>query len=229
MHTVESDITRPDRDTVAAFEDVPSTVAADATGNVGRSLDSGIEPLYDGIELAGTALTVKASPGDNLIVHKAITMARPGDVLVVDADGYLETGHVGELMCTSCQANDLAGLVIDGAVRDSQGITAMEFPVYARGTHPQGPYKQDPGSINVSVSCGGVTVRPGDVMVGDDDGITVVPKADAARVLEEARHKLSAEAEIKEHITEGTYLFEMNNYDQLYDELEIVGPEDSVE
>ncbi|ELY59017.1 dimethylmenaquinone methyltransferase [Natronolimnohabitans innermongolicus JCM 12255] len=220
---------RPDRDIVAAFEDVPSTIVSDVTGNVGLTIDSGIRPAYDGIDVAGTAITVKAAPGDNLIIHKAITMAEPGDVLVIDADGFTETGHIGELMCTSCQANDLAGLVIDGAYRDSREIAEMEFPVYGRAVHPRGPLKQDPGSINVPVSCGGVTVEPGDVVVGDDDGLAVVPADSAETVLERSREKLASEDDVREDVLEGEYLFERNGYDSLFEDLEVVGPEDSIQ
>lgn len=229
MHTIEHDIERPDRDVVAAFEEIPSTIVSDVTGNVGVTMDPGIRPASDGIEMAGTAITVKAAPGDNLIIHKAITMAEPGDVLVIDCDGYVGTGHVGELMCTSCKANDLAGLVIDGGYRDSREIAEMEFPVYGRGVNPQGPLKQDSGSVNVTVSCGGVSVDPGDIVVGDDDGLAVIPGDGAERVLELAREKLDAEDTTREEIEDGTYLFDLKGYDELFEELEVVGPEDSIQ
>jgi len=229
MHTIEHEVERPDRDVVEAFEGVPSTIVSDVTGNVGLTMDSGIEPAYDGIEVAGTAITVNASPGDNLIIHKAITMAEPGDVLVIDANGYTETGHIGELMCTSCQANDLAGLIIDGGYRDSREIAEMEFPVYGRGTNPQGPLKQDPGSVNVTVSCGGVSVDPGDIVIGDDDGLAVIPSKGAAEVLERSRQKLSAEDSVREEVLDGDYLFELNGYDELFENLNVVGPEDSIQ
>lgn len=229
MHTVEPDIERPDLDLVEAFKGVPSSIASDVTGNVRFAMDSGIKPIYEDADLAGSAVTIKAEPGDNLIIHKAITMAEPGDVLVIDANGYVETGHVGELMCASCKANDLAGIVIDGAIRDRIGIAAMEFPVYARGVHPQGPLKQDPGSINVTITCGDVTVNPGDILVGDDEGITVVPQSSAERVLEDAREKMTAESNTRELVDEGEYLYELKGYDDLFEKLDVVGPEDSVQ
>ncbi|MDS0297921.1 4-carboxy-4-hydroxy-2-oxoadipate aldolase/oxaloacetate decarboxylase [Halogeometricum sp. S1BR25-6] len=229
MHTVEHDVDRPDSDVVAAFEDVPSTIVSDVTGNVGLTMDSGIRPAYDGVEMAGTAVTVNASPGDNLIIHKAITMTEPGDVLVIDCNGYTETGHLGELMCTSCQANDLSGIIIDGAYRDSREIAEMEFPVYGRGINPQGPLKQDPGSINVTVSCGGVSVDPGDIVIGDDDGVAVIPQEGAEDVLERSREKLDSEDSVREEVLGGEYLYELNGYDELFDNLTIVGPEDSIQ
>ncbi|GAA0236202.1 4-carboxy-4-hydroxy-2-oxoadipate aldolase/oxaloacetate decarboxylase [Haladaptatus pallidirubidus] len=229
MHTVEPSVNRPEYEIVSGFEDVPTSIVSDVTGNVGLTMDSGMKPVYSGAELAGTAITVKASPGDNLIIHKAITLAEPGDVLVIDANGYVETGHLGELMCTSCKANNLAGIVIDGAIRDRKEIEEMEFPVYARGVHPQGPLKQDPGSINVTISCGGVTVEPGDIMVGDDEGLATVPSENAESILERSHEKIDAENNTRERIQNGDYLFEINGYDKLYEKLDVVGSEDSVQ
>lgn len=229
MHTIEYDIERPDRDIVESFEEVPSTIVSDVTGNIGLTMDSGIRPAYDGVEMAGTAITVKAAPGDNLIIHKAITMAEPGDILIIDCNGYTDTGHVGELMCTSCQANGLAGLVIDGAYRDSKELAEMEFPVYGRGVNPQGPLKQDPGSINITISCGGVSVDPGDIVIGDDDGLAVIPQEGAETVLELSHEKLNAEDSTREEVLEGKYLFELKGYDELFENLNVVGPEDSIQ
>ncbi|GAB7021195.1 4-carboxy-4-hydroxy-2-oxoadipate aldolase/oxaloacetate decarboxylase [Halostagnicola sp. A-GB9-2] len=229
MHTIEHDVERPDSSIVSAFETVPSTIVSDVTGNIGLTMDSGINPCRSDIDMAGTAITVKAAPGDNLIIHKAITMAEPGDVLVIDCDGFTETGHLGELMCTSCQANDLAGLVIDGSYRDKNEIAEMGFPVYGRGVHPKGPLKQDPGSINVPISCGGVTVNPGDIVVGDDDGLAVVPSDGAEEVLERSEEKLESEETVREDIQDGTYLYERNGYDELFENLNVVGPEDSIQ
>jgi len=228
VYTVESDVDRPDSDVVSAFEGIPSAVVSDVTG-AGVAMDSGIDPVYGGAEAAGTALTVRASPGDNLAIHKAITVAEPGDVLVVDGDGYTETAYVGELMCASCRAQGLAGVVVDGAIRDREEVAGMEFPLYARGTHPQGPLKRAPGSVNVTVSCGGVTVAPGDVVVGDGDGVAVVPADDAGAVLERAREKLDAEATLRERVEDGEYLYEIGGYDAAFENLDVdvIDPEDS--
>lgn len=229
MHTIEHEVERPDRGVVEAFEEIPSTIVSDVTGNIGLTMDAGMTPAYDDIDMAGTAITVNASPGDNLIIHKAITMAEPGDVLVIDCNGYTDTGHIGELMCESCKANDLAGLVIDGAYRDSREIREMGFPVYGRGVNPQGPLKQDPGSVNVTVSCGDVSVDPGDIVVGDDDGLAVIPGDGAEQVLELAHEKLDSEDHTREEIRSGVTLFELNGYDELFENLEVVGPEDSIQ
>ena len=229
MHVIEPDVDRPDPELVAAFEGVPSSIVSDVTGNAGVAMDAGVGPAYRGVETVGTALTVRATPGDNLIIHRAITMAEPGDVLVVDGDGYTGTAYVGELMCASCRAHGLAGMVVDGAVRDVEDIADMGFPLYCRGVSPEGPLKRAPGSINVPVSCGGVAVSPGDIVVGDGDGVSVVPADDAETVLEAAREKLATEADLRERVDAGEYLYDIGGFDELFEGLDVVGPGESVE
>lgn len=221
VHTVNTDVARPSDDVVAGFDGLPSSVVADAADGSGSAMDAGIDPLHGRAAVAGTAVTVAAVPGDNLAIHKAITVARPGDVLVVDGDGYTGTAYLGELMCASCRTHDVAGVVVDGAVRDRSEIAEMGYPVYARGLSPAGPFKHDPGSINVTVSCGGVTVDPGDVVVGDGDGVTVVPAADAEAVLERAREKLETEADLRERVENGEYLYDIGGYDERFGELDV--------
>ena len=227
MHTVNTDVQRPDDDVVSGFEDVPSAVVSDVMDGARSAMDAGIDPLYGEAAVAGTALTVAAVPGDNLAIHKAITVAEPGDVLVVDGDGHTGTAYLGELMCASCRANGVAGVVVDGAVRDRSEIAEMGYPVYARAVNPRGPFKHDPGSVNVTVSCGGVAVDPGDVVVGDGDGVAVVPAGDAEAVLERAREKLAAEADLRERVADGEYLYDIGGYEARFEELDVVGPEDS--
>lgn len=229
MHTIEPTVNRPDRNLVSDFEGIPSTIISDVIENVGMVMDSGIKPISRGEAVTGTALTVKGVPGDNLIIHKAITMAEPGDILIIDGDGYTETAYLGELMCTSCQAHDLAGIVIDGAIRDREEIAKMGFPLYARGVHPRGPVKQHPGSINVPISCGGVTVRPGDIVVGDDDGVAVVPADDAETIYESAREKLAAEDDLRERVEDGEYLYEISGYDEVFENLDVAESGESIQ
>ncbi len=228
MHTIHSEIERPDSELVSKFDAAPSAVVSDATGNAGQAMRSEIDPIDPTVNLTGTALTVKASPADNLIIHKAITMAEPGDVLVIDGDGYTETAFLGELMCASCQANGLAGVVIDGAIRDRQEIVEMGFPLFARGTHPQGPLKQDPGSINVPITCGGVTVHPGDIIVGDGDGVTALRAAEAEAAVERIEAKIESEGELRQRVENGEYLYDIGGYEQVLEELEVVRPDESV-
>ncbi len=145
-------------------------------------MDPGIRARTS-LPVAGLAITVNCRPADNLMLHKAMQIAKPGDVLVVTTSGNTTSAVFGELMCHSAVAARLGGLVVDGAVRDVEGMTRLEFPVFSRSVCPGGCDKDGPGEINVPISCGGVVVMPGDVIVGDDDGMVVVPRTDASDVL----------------------------------------------
>jgi regulator of RNase E activity RraA len=153
----------------------------------------GLNPMHKGGQMLGVALTVRVPPGDNLMVHKAIDISRPGDVIVVDAGGDLSQAIIGEIMSTSAAKRGAAGMVIDGAIRDSGALADSRFPVYARGVTHRGPYKNGPGEINVPVSIGGMVVSPGDIIVGDEDGLIAVPQDIAEAVLAAARAKAKAE------------------------------------
>ncbi|WP_067757743.1 RraA family protein [Orrella dioscoreae] len=155
--------------------------------------------------MAGVAITVKTRPGDNLLIHKAISLAQPGDVIVVDGAGELTQALVGELMAMDAQGRGVAGFVIDGAIRDADVFAREAFPCFARGVSHKGPYKSGPGEINVPVSVGGQVVNPGDVVVGDADGVVVIPADVAEAVLVLALKKEANEASIKEKIRAGTY------------------------
>lgn len=147
-----------------------------------------------GTRMAGPALTVKTRPGDNLMVHKAISMIEPGDVLVVDAGGDLTNAIVGEIMVAAAVAKEVAGLVVHGAVRDAATLRAGDLPVFASGVTHRGPYKDGPGEVNVPVSLGGMVVEPGDLVVGDADGVLSIPFAVVRDVLDAARAKSDHEA-----------------------------------
>ena len=136
----------------------------------------------------GRALTVKTRGGDNLMIHKALNMAQPGDVIMVSNDGGTEYRAImGEVMLGYAIYKQIAGLVIDGPIRDSDAVEAMSMPVYANGTNPAGPYKDGTGEINTPIACGGISVHPGDIVVMDRDGVIVVPWQDAEEVLEGAK------------------------------------------
>lgn len=221
MHEVVRTIDRPAEDIVQAFRGIPSAVLSDVTTRYENTMSSEIKPVWDAPTMAGTALTVKTYPGDNLMIHKALTIAEPGDVLVVDANGYTEAGLFGELLSRSCQSHGLHGTVVDGAVRDVGAIGEIEYPVYARGVSPKGSYKAHPGSINVSISCGGLNVSPGDVVVGDGEGVITVPSDDAEAVLEAAEEKLEAEAALRERVEEGEYIYHAAGHDEAYERLDV--------
>lgn len=153
-----------------------------------------LRPIHDKGSMAGPALTVRTRPGDNLMVHKALDMAQPGDVVVVDAGGDLTNAIIGELMQSYAIQRGLAGIVINGAIRDLDALRAGSLPVYAAGVTHRGPYKDGPGEINVAVSFDGMVVEPGDLVIGDNDGILCIPLDQVEAVLEAASAKQAAEA-----------------------------------
>ena len=195
-------IRRPARELVEEFRGLPVANIADEMNRL-FCVDARIKPLNH-TPLLGTAFTVKAKVGDNLMFHKAIDMAQPGDVIVLDVQGDLTNSLTGEIMMRLAAKRGLAGVVVDGAVRDADALREMEFSVYAAGVTPKGPYKEGPGEINVPVSCGGVVVFPGDILVGDGDGIVVISPKDAPTVLEKAKKKLAQEQATFKAIEEGT-------------------------
>ena len=154
--------------------------------------------------MAGTAITVRTSPGDNLMVHVALDGAGPGDVIVVDAGGDLTNAILGEMMVLHATARGLAGIVINGAIRDSGAIAAQDLPVYAAGITHRGPYKDGPGEINVPIAIGGMVVMPGDMVVGDEDGVLAIPYASAEDVLASALAKVAAEQKMAAEYRAGT-------------------------
>jgi RraA family protein len=153
--------------------------------------------------LAGPALTVKCRPGDNLMIHKALTLAQPGDVIVVDAGGDLTNALFGEIMVATAVKIGLAGIVLNGAVRDSEEIGRGTFPLYAAGVTHRGPYKDGPGEINVPIAIDGMVIEPGDLVVGDADGLLCVPFADAEALLAATHQKMEAEKKTLADIAAG--------------------------
>ncbi|MCP3656879.1 MULTISPECIES: RraA family protein [Herbaspirillum] len=153
-----------------------------------------LRPLHRGGKLAGPALTVKSRPGDNLMVHKALDLAEPGDIVVVDAGGDLSNAIIGELMVAHAIQRGLGGIVIHGAVRDVDAIQSGSFPVFAAGVTHRGPYKDGPGEINVAIAIDGMVIAPGDLVVGDSDGLLCVAYEDVAAVYAAAKAKNDAEA-----------------------------------
>ena len=152
-----------------------------------------MRPLDIGTRLVGSALTVQCSRGDNLMVHQALQLARPGDVLVIDTGQTYEATVMGRNMCLFAHRVGVAGAVIDGTVRDRSGILAIPFPVFAMGLTPRSAVKQTGGSIDVPILCGGIVVQPGDIVVGDEDGVVVVPHEQAAEVADQAEERLRME------------------------------------
>ena len=165
----------------------------------------GLTPYHRPKPMAGTAVTVRTRGGDNFAIHRAFDFCRPGDVLVIDGGGELSQALMGEIMATYAESLGVRGLVIDGAIRDVSHIRGHDFPVYARGVTHRGPYKNGPGEINVPVVVGGMIVQPGDIMVGDEDGVLAIAPADAPAVIAGARKQGEKEAAALRSIAEGRF------------------------
>jgi len=172
---------RLDAALVERFRGLASSNLADAMGRF-NFMDAGIRSR-SGFPLCGLAVTVNARPADNLMIHKALQVGQPGDVVVVNTCGNATSAVFGEMMCTTAAVAKLGGIVVDGAIRDVDGITKLGFPAYSRTVCAGGCDKDGPGEINVPISCGGTVVMPGDIVVGDDDGVVIVPRDHAEEVL----------------------------------------------
>lgn len=164
-----------------------------------------LRPMHGGGGMAGPALTVKAAPGDNLMLHKAIALAEPGDVIVVDAGGDLTNALMGEMMLMQMVGRGVAGVVVNGAIRDAAYIRGQTLPLYAAGVTHRGPYKNGPGEINVPVAIDGMVIQPGDLVLGDDDGILCVPFDDVEAAFKGASAKYDAEQKQMANIQAGTH------------------------
>jgi 4-hydroxy-4-methyl-2-oxoglutarate aldolase len=166
-------------------------------------LSGPIRPLAPGMACAGPAFTVRCKPGDNLALHRAMAAAKPGDVLVADYGGSTDSGPFGEIMALAARTNGLAGLVIDGTVRDSAQIAAFGFPVFCRGVNIRGTIKSDRGALAVPVTLGGVAISPGDIILADADAIITLPPAALHPALAAARARAAKEDQIKRRIAGG--------------------------
>ncbi len=172
-----------------AFSEIPAANISDTMGRlVGMHPRIKLQSNPDKPITAARALTIKTRSGDNLMLHQALNMAKPGDVLVVSNDGGEDyRSLIGEIMFTYLEGTGAAGIIIDGPIRDIDAVRQMKMPIYATGTNPAGPYKEGPGEINVPISCGGISVNPGDIIVMDLDGVIVIPLKEAETVLKNAQ------------------------------------------
>lgn len=187
-------IKRPDRKVVEMFRNLPSSNINDEMNRLFCMHDY-IRLLNPNtaVQLLGTAVTVKAPIGDNLFFHEALDLAQPGDILVVDGGSGCNRSLAGEIMMRFAQMKGLAGFVVDGCLRDMDGAETLTMPIYAKGVTPQGPFKFGPGEVNVPIACGGQVVFPGDILVGDKDGVVVIRRQDALDVAEIAQKKKAKE------------------------------------
>lgn len=194
---IYKDFERVDKEVIAKWKDIPTTDLSDVMERT-NTMNYTIKGVHQrGVHIVGSALTVRTPPGDHLMVQKAMDLAKPGDIIVIDACGGVDSAVIGELMCRYAKTKGIVGFIIDGLVRDTHAIYLMNYPVFAKGGIPQRPSKKGPGEINSTISCGGVHVSPGDVIVADDDGVIVIPKADVTdTVIQKVNQKAENEKQV---------------------------------
>ncbi len=189
-------------DIIWGLRDIPTGNIADSQDFSGV-MDAGIQPLDRNMRIAGPALTCACAAGDNLTIHKAVTLAKPGDVLVINCGGWMNSGVFGEMLAICCQTKGIAGVVIDGSCRDSLELIKMGFPTYSRGVNPNGTIKASCGQVNGSILCGGIWVEAGDYIVADADGVVVVKPQEAEQVLKKASAKKAREEQLRQLLRDG--------------------------
>jgi len=193
---------RPDAALLASFGTASPAQVADCMSRLG-AMDSGIRPVWPSARIIGAGLTVWCHSGDNLMLHKALSLAQPGDIVIMNTQGNTGNSGFGELIATSAVKLGIAGVIIDGTVRDADALEALRLPVYSRGLCANGCNKDGAGEVGAIVACGGVAVRPGDVIIADRDGVTVVPLADAAEVAQLSAAQVEREEKRKQEIAKG--------------------------
>lgn len=201
-HKIVRQISRPSLEIVRALgeQGVATVHEAQAASGLMRPY---LRPIYAAAKIAGPAVTVSCHPGDNLMIHAAVEVCKPGDVLVVATTSESTDGMFGELLANSCRAHGIVGLVIDAGVRDVADLTAMNFPVWSKAISAQGTVKASPGSVNIEIICGGAAVRPGDVIVADQDGVVVVKRQLANEVVQFGAARLENEKRSRERLCAG--------------------------
>ncbi|MCM3389895.1 RraA family protein [Ureibacillus chungkukjangi] len=188
---------------IERFRPLATSLLSDSMNRL-HAIGHNLRPYHKEGKLIGCAFTVKTRVGDNLMVHKAIDIAKPGDVIVVEASGDLTNAIIGEIMVSIARKNGIAGFVIDGAIRDSGTVSKGTFPVYARGVTHLGPYKDGPGEINVPVSIDGMVINPGDIIVGDEDGLVAIPSQNAEQIIKLAQQQQEQEKIVLQSIEDGS-------------------------
>lgn len=196
-------VPKPPVDIIEGFRNAPTSIISDNLARLPGAV--GLKPYHRSGRLIGAALTVRTRPGDNLAIHRALELVGPGDVIVVDGGGDETRALVGEIMKNIAQWRRAEGYVIDGAIRDVAAFAADDFPCFARAVIHRGPYKNGPGEINVPVTIGGSVISPGDIVVGDEDGVVSFPAAGAAALLEAVRVQIRREDDTLKAIREGRY------------------------
>jgi len=221
MVHVRKNIERPSLEIISAFKEISSATVHESSGRSGF-VSNDIISIKKGVRICGPAITVQCAPGDNLMLHKALEIAKPGDVIVASTAGYYDYGYWGGLMTVSGLSRQLGGLAIDGCIRDSREIIDMGFPVFCKGSAIRGTDKKTLGLVNYPTVFGGVMVEPGDLILGDDDGIVVIKRNDCKEVLEKSLKRDMAEIDKTKILESGVSSVEYNNLKEIFDRLGLV-------
>ncbi len=215
MAVIVKSIDRLNPELINSFKDLSAATIHESIGkDTSNVMDYTIKPIAEGMKVVGSALTVESFPADNLTVHVAMTLAKPGDVLVVNGHGMPGVMFGAQMAFQSIQSK-VAGIVVDGAVRDSSEIKQMRFPCFTKIVSPLGSAKGTPGSINIPIQCGGVLVNPGDLIVGDDDGVVVVPKKLAAEVHARSISRMEKEKKDRDLFLSGMTSMKMYEFEKI--------------
>ncbi|ASN06270.1 RraA family protein [Virgibacillus necropolis] len=220
MKRFKSSFERPDNSWINKFTSIPTPVIGDVMGRQ-NIMDARIRPTWTGARFVGPALPIMTYPSDNFMIHVGVTLAQEGDILVVDAGNYQNAGLWGEILTINAIQRKVKGVVLDGAVRDVKEIEDMQFPTFASGINARGGYKSNPGTVNTAVSCGGVAVGPGDLIVGDENGVAVISKQDIETVYEDCLKKIDSEKETCEQLKQGKDTFDIMSMQETLDKLSI--------
>lgn len=218
MVHIKRNIPAKRKDLVEAFREQSTATVHEAMGKRG-AMKSSIKPIASGMKICGQAITVKCSAGDNLMLIKAISMAEEGQAVVADMGDISDSGPFGEVLAVECVTKGIAGLITNGSIRDSKEVKALNFPVFCTSLSIIGTTKASLGLINHPVSCGNVVVNPGDIVLGDDDGVVVIPLEEAEEVLNQSRMRIEKEKKVMEQLKDGKTLFDIYGYQKVLDEL----------
>ncbi len=214
MTDIIREFTRPSPELVMGISQYPPATLHEAQGRAG-AVDSRIKPIYQGMRVCGPAVTASCHPGDNLMLITAISVAKPGDVLVVSAGNNPQQGGFGEVLATACKARGIVGLVTDAGARDGPAIRALGFNVFCYGLSVKGTVKETVGKVNHPILLGGVAIRPGDIISADDDGVVVVPQEDIARVTEQSAAREEKEARFMQSLRDGAEVLSLLGMDKV--------------